>query len=443
MFPGRARRRRSPTAANGTPARRLGLWLTSLGTSLCADQVFFLALTWVAIQEGTPGQVGLVIAAASLPRLAILVFGGSLADRLNPKLLAAVSDFGRAAAVSIAVALVLLVDLRIWQLVGVAVAVGALDGFFMPAIGAIPALIVPSELMGRAGALRSVVQRVALATAGPISGAMIVWAGTAAGFATAAVLFLLSTASLVLLLGGDWTPARDRAAGDRDEADTAGGLPSGWGYVMGGFTVVRSHAVLPWLLLVVAALNLGFAGPVTAGLPLLAAQQGWGASGAGALMGGFGVGAAVTGLTLVFVDRVPRAGTLLLAGLTTMGLAITAFAETESFLLALADAVLLGLGSGVVSSIVYALLLTTTPVAALGRVMALVSITLEGTFPLSTFVTGVGIGRYGTDLAFAVGGGLLVVTAAAAATRPGVWRLESPITATSPAPDGERSTTSA
>ena len=432
MVPERARRRRSPRAANGTPARRLGLWLTSLGTSLCADQVFFLALTWVAIQEGTPGQVGLVVAAASLPRLAILVFGGSLADRLNPELLAAVSDFGRAAAVSVAVALVLLVDLRIWQLVVVAVAVGALDGFFMPAIGAIPALIAPSGLMGRAGALRSVVQRVALATAGPISGAMIVWAGTAAGFATAAVLFLLSVASLVLLLRGDWTAARGPAAG----------LPSGWGYLMGGFAVVRRHAVLPWLLLVVAALNLGFAGPVTAGLPLLAAQQGWGASGAGALMGAFGAGAAVTGLTLVFVGRVPRAGTLLLAGLATMGLAIAAFAGSESFRVALADAVLLGLGSGVVSSIVYALLLTTTPVAALGRVMALVSITLEGTFPLSNFVTGVGIGRYGTDLAFVVGGGLLVVTALAAATRRRIWRLESPDAATSPEPGEERSTTS-
>ena len=442
MVPERAGRRRSPRAANETPARRLGLWLTSLGTSLCADQVFFLALTWVAIQEGTPGQVGLVIAAASLPRLAILVFGGSLADRLNPELLAAVSDLGRAAAVGVAVALVLLVDLRIWQLVVVAVAVGALDGFFMPAIGAIPALIAPSSLMGRAGALRSVVQRVALATAGPISGAMIVWAGTAAGFATAAVLFLLSVAALVLLLRGDWTAARGPEAGGRDAGALAGGLPSGWGYLMGGFAVVRSNAVLPWLLLVVAALNLGFAGPVTAGLPLLAAQQGWGASGAGALMGAFGVGAAVTGLTLVFVDRVPRAGTLLLAGLATMGLAIGAFAVSESFLVALADAVLLGLGSGVVSSIVYALLLTTTPVAALGRVMALVSLTLEGTFPLSNFVTGVGIGRYGTDLAFVVGGGLLVVTALAAATRSRIGRLGSPVAATSPEPDEEWSTTS-
>ena len=65
-----------------------------------------------------------------------------------------------------------------------------------------------------------------------------------------------------------------------------------------GLTSARRDPVLPWLLLLVAGMNLGFAGPVTAGFPLLAAHSNWGAVGAGTLLGGFGLGAAVSGLGL-------------------------------------------------------------------------------------------------------------------------------------------------
>ena len=427
MLPVPTRARPGTTVAGGS-TRRLGWWLASLGTSLCADQVFFLALTWTAVQQGSPGQVGLVVAAASLPRLAILLFGGTLADRLNPRLLAAVADFGRALTVAAVAALVLSVDLRIWQLVVVAVAVGALDGFFMPAIGAIPAQIAPAELMGRAGALRSVVQRVALLLAGPISGGMIAWAGTAAGFGTAALLFVVSVTFLLLLVGSAAPASVPPLPGEEGAADPeqpATGRSSLTGDLVAGLAVVRRHPVLPWLLLLVAALNLGFAGPVTAGLPLLAAQQHWGASGAGALMGAFGLGAAVTGLTLVLVRRVPRAGSVLLVGLAGMGVSVAAFAAATDFGVALLIALALGLSSGVVSSIVYGLVLSTSPAAALGRVMALVSLTLEGTFPVSNYLTGLVAGSHGTGIAFVGGGVLMVLAAVAAATRPGIRRLET------------------
>jgi len=398
--------------------RRLALWLGSLGTSLCADQVFFLALTWAAIQVGTPGQVGVVVAAASLPRLVLLLLGGTLADRVNPRVLAAVSDAGRAVAVAAAVAVVLTVDLRIWQLVVVAVAVGALDGLFMPAIGALPASIAPPHLLGRVGALRAVAQRVALLLAGPISGALIAWAGIAAGLATAAALFLVSVTLLLLLPTRAAAPG---AAGHPVGTPAPGPAPTSFAAdLAAGLRVVRRDAVLPWLLLLIAALNLGFAGPVTAGLPLLAAEQHWGASGAGFLLGAFGIGAAATGLTLIFVRGLPRNGVVLLVAFAVQGLAIGAFAFAPGLLGALVDALLLGLGSGVVSSIVYGMLHTATPPAALGRVMALVSIALEATFPVSNYLTGVVVQVRGSDLAFLVGGGLLVVAAVAAATRPAI-----------------------
>lgn len=111
--------------------------------------------------------------------------------------------------------------------------------------------------------------------------------------------------------------------------------------------VLRRHPVLPWLLLLVAGLNFGFSGPVTAGLPLLADAENWGARGAGLLIGGFGLGALVTGLGLVFVRRIPRAGLVVLVAVTVMGAALAAVGFIPSFPAALAASVVLGLASGV------------------------------------------------------------------------------------------------
>ena len=71
-------------------------WAIGFGSSLLADQVFFLSLTWAALQLATPGQVGLVLAAGSVPRLLILLVGGAFADRASPKRIIVGTDSGRA-----------------------------------------------------------------------------------------------------------------------------------------------------------------------------------------------------------------------------------------------------------------------------------------------------------------------------------------------------------
>lgn len=405
--------------------RQLGWWLGSLGSSMCADQVFVLALTWAAIQVGTPVEVGAVVAAVSIPRIVLLLVGGTLADQMDARLLAVWSDIGRVAALAATVAVVLAVDLQIWHLVVIGVVVGALDGFFAPAIGAMPALIAPANLMGRVGGMRTVVQRVALLLAGPLAGGAIAWAGDVAGFATAAALFGLSVIFLLLI-----KPPRALTTPPTDPPPVEGQIPkpspppSFVADLTGGFAVLRQHRVVAWLLVVAAALNLGFAGPINAGLPLLADQQLWGASGAGLLLGAFGFGAAGTGLTIAALRHVPHAGAVMLTALTVMGAAIAAFALPTTLPAALTIAVVLGLASGTVGSILHSTLLTTTPAAALGRVMALLALTLEGAFPISTILTGLTTQTYGTDLAFLTGGAILILTAAAAAATPALRTLQ-------------------
>lgn len=403
------------TRAEHVPQRlNITGWLVGLGASFLADQVFFLALTWVAIRVGTPSEVGLVIAAASIPRIAILVVGGALADRANQKRLVVVTDAARAGVLVAATILVLATSTTTWHLVLVALAVGALDGLFLPAIGSLPVRLAPAESMGQVAALRTVTQRFVLLIGGPLAGVLIVWSGPSAAFAVSAALFVVSSSCLATL------KLRPQVSDDVESAPASESAPTGRTAAVGrfarevgaGLSLMKTNPRLRWLMILIAALNLGFAGPVTAGLPLLAAGQGWGATGAGLLLGAFGGGAAVTGLSLAFLKRIPYAGMASLGAVALMGGAFLGLSFSEAFVPAVAWSVFLGMGSGVCGTAVHALLLTLSKPSELGRVMGLLSITLEGVVPISLAVTGLIVQAASARGAFLAGAGLILLAVA-------------------------------
>ena len=174
-------------------------WLVGFGSSILADQVFFLALTWAVIQVGSPGQVGLVLAAGSVPRLLILVVGGAVADRVSPKRIIIGTDSGRAVVMAAAAAVLMLGSMEIAGLVVVALVIGALDGLFLPAVGALPGRIAEQHEMGRVAALRTVTQRSALLVGGPLAGWLIFLSGPSTAFWASAGLFAVSVGCLALV----------------------------------------------------------------------------------------------------------------------------------------------------------------------------------------------------------------------------------------------------
>ena len=175
--------------------------------------------------------------------------------------------------------------------------------------------------------------------------------------------------------------------------------------------------MLAGLLLLIAGMNLGFSGPFTAGIPLLAAGHGWGAHGAGLLVGAFGIGAAMSGLGLLLLRRVPRAGLVQLAAVLSMGLALAAVGVVTDLPLALAATIVLGLSSGVFGTVAYGLLLDVTPTAEVGRVMALLSLILEGTAGLSFLATGAIGSTWWAGATFLLGGLVIVASTVAGASR--------------------------
>lgn len=410
-----------------TPRVSLAGWVVGFGCSVLADQVFFLSLAWAAVQLGVPGLVGLVLAAGSVPRLLVLLLGGALADARSPKRIIIGTDSGRALVMAAAAAVLLLGDMNAWTLVAVAVAVGVLDGFFLPAVAALPVRIAPPHLMGRVSALRTVTQRVGMLGGGPLAGWLIHLFGPSAAFVGSAVLFTLSVGSLALVTVAPRRvdPAIPTPSPGGDRAHRQALLARTWAETVHGFRLVRRDRVLGGLLLLVAGMNLGFAGPFTAGIPLLSAADGWGARGAGLLIGAFGIGAAVSGLGLLFLRQVPRAGVVQLVTLLLMGLSIAAIGVVPGLAVALAAATVLGLSSGVLGTVVYALLLSVSPPGEVGRVMALLSLVLEGTAGLSFLLTGVLGTTVGPGTAFVLGGLLIVTTALVCATPSRLRRLQT------------------
>ena len=83
------------------------------------------------------------------------------------------------------------------------------------------------------------------------------------------------------------------------------------------------------VVVVLAILDFGFAGPTTAGVPLLAAEQGWGPGGIGWILGGFGVGAVATAAVLAWRRPTVRAGVVAAVGLTLMSVGLLALGLVE------------------------------------------------------------------------------------------------------------------
>jgi MFS family permease len=414
--------------------RSVSGWVVGYGASMLADQVFFLALTWAALQVGTPSEVGLVLAAGSIPRLLILLVGGTFADAKSPKRIIIGADGGRALVMAAAGVALTIGSMNISGLVVVALAVGALDGLFLPAVAALPVRIAPPHLMGRVSAMRTVAQRVGVFGGGPLAGWLIYMYGPSAAFYGSAALFAISVGSLALVTV---TPQPERADGDGDSSTpaSAGQMPPARRRVLAamrriaartaeGLHTVRHDPVLRWLLILIGGMNFGFAGPFTAGIPLLAAANGWGAHGAGLLIGAFGIGAAASGIALLFVKRVPRAGVVQLVGVLFMGLALAGVGTAATLPAAMAFALIVGLSSGLFGTVVYGLLLTAAPKAEVARVMALLALTLDGVAPISFLATGALSAAFGARWPFLIGGLIIVAATAAAATRPQLRALQ-------------------
>ncbi len=189
----------------------VGQLMSSLG-----DQVFAVALPWTVLAAtGDPIQVGLVLAAEAIPRVALLPIGGALADRITPRAVMVVADLGRAVVVA-ALAVTLLFGLpSLWIIALLAGLQGVGSGLFLPGSQAIVPRTVEDEEVSAANGLMQLILWLTLIV-GPVLGGAAIAIQPALAFLLDAATFVISA---ITLLGVSLRPPRSTATSVGNKSD--------------------------------------------------------------------------------------------------------------------------------------------------------------------------------------------------------------------------------
>ncbi|MFG2321848.1 MFS transporter [Streptomyces sp. NPDC048568] len=405
-----------PTAVAAHRDPNVLRWVAAYTVSMVGDMVFYLALSWAAVQNGTAAQAGIVTAVSAVPRALLMLGGGVVADRFGPRRVVIGSDAVRCGTVLAVAAVLFVTDPGLWLLALLAVVFGTVDAVFLPAVGALPARITTKDQLARVQGMRGLGIRFAAVVGAPLGGLGVAVGGSAAAFACAGLLIAVSVPLLVSVRVRELPP---------DEA-TPRDNTTAWRDLRAGLRHIRRHRVLGPLMITIALGDLGFVGPLNVGLTLLADERGWGASGMGWVLGGFGTGAGVAALLLTVRGRVPHAGLVAAGAIIPGAAAIAALAYAPGLPVAVGTAVLVGLLTGLSGAMCGALLQTQTDTAYLGRVTAVAGIVSLGIAPLSMPLSAAAIGVWGTGPVFVVSAVVCALGGVVALCAPGLRRAELP-----------------
>ncbi|MFI5691191.1 MFS transporter [Kribbella sp. NPDC051586] len=342
-------------------------WLAGSTLSVLGDTALFFALGWAATGIG-PRVAALVLTGFTLPRAVLLLLGGVLGDRIGPRrlLLACGATVGTACFL-----LAVAVGIRgssAGLLLTIAVVVGTVDAFALPAAGVLPRLFVPDDQLPRAMAQRTSATQLITLAGGPLSGLLVATIGLIGALVLDGLTFAVQFFVLLVLRPPyDVSPTqRDRQSVVREALD--------------GLRVAVGDPVLRMVLAVVA-LVAAFVLPVTSlCVPLLARSNGWAAGQAG-----FVVAGNVCGGLLVTV-LVARFGTFDRPGLTggigclVAAIGIAALTVAPSVPLAVGATLTQGVGVGLFTSHLAPVFVRSTPRSHLTRLQSLLS--LVQTVPL-------------------------------------------------------------
>ena len=187
------------------------LWLSQTASVLGDGLVLVAVGLFVTRLTGEPSDVGLVLAAYSVPLVVLVLFGGVLADRLPRRTLMVASDVARGVLHGVLALLILTGAVRVWHMVVIGVLFGTAEAFFRPAYTGLVPQTVPEEDIQAANALTGVSRELAQVISPALATALVLGVGGAAAFALDAATFALSAVLLLRITPRD--RGQDRAAG--------------------------------------------------------------------------------------------------------------------------------------------------------------------------------------------------------------------------------------
>ncbi len=396
--------------------RDFRLLFAGVSTSLLGDQFALIATPWLVLQlTGDPLALGLVLALEGIPRALFMLFGGAITDRFSPRIIMLASDIVRFLLAGLMAVVVFTGVVQMWMLYAFSLGFGLVAGFAVPAGNSIvPMLVKEKDLQAGNSIIMGVGQLVGFV--GPVVAGILIgkfsesFLGIGLAFGIDAVTFAISAVALWLMGSGGKLPSSTDAS-DKESI---------WTAIVTGLKYVWDDKALRLIFLVIAAVNFLFVGPVLVGVPVLADQRlAEGAVAFGLLMSGFAVGN-LGGFLLAGALPRPTGRTMrlfLIALLAVFGIAMGIVGFINLTWLDFGLMLLLGLGNGYVTIILFTWIQTRTPKTMLGRIMSLLMLSSAGLVPVSQAISGA-VGAWNLSLLFVSAGGLIMLVTSWTAFQP-------------------------
>ncbi len=377
-------------------SRNYRLFFAGQGISLIGTWMQQIAMIWLVYRlTHSAFLLGVVGFAGQIPTFLVAPFAGVLADRWNRHRTIVVTQTLSLLQAAILAILVLTGKAEVWHLVALAVVLGSINAFDMPARQSfIVQMIERKKDLANAIALNS-----AMVTATRLIGPSI--AGILIGAFGEGICFLVNAISYVAviaaLLAMRVAPPAERPSGGR----MIDGLREGFAYVA-GFTPVRNILFLLALI--------GFMGmPYHILMPVFAKDVlGGGAHTLGFLMGATGLGALAGTVHLALRKSIRGFGRIITTASMVFGAGLVAFSFSHVVWLSMILAFVAGLGLMAQMACSNTVIQTIVDDDKRGRVMSLFTMAFIGMAPFGSLFAGALASRIGAPRTLAIGGGFCV-----------------------------------
>jgi MFS family permease len=368
----------------------IGLLLSSVGS-----QFTTVAMAWQIYElTNSPLQIGLIGLVRAVPQVAMLLFGGLLADAMDRRRLMIATQASLFVVSGTLAFLTMTGRVTPLTLYGVTVFLALFSSLEAPSRHAIVTNLVPAEDLPRAMAISSTQRQIATIAGPSFAGLILAFAGPALCYAIDAISWLVMLTVLLLIRAE--LPQR---GGWRTVSLSALGI---------GCRFVWGHAVIfPFLMM---DLGVNIFGTVRSLYPIYARDiLAVGPQGLGVLYAASAAGALIGALGLSLFGQIRQAGRWILFGVTVYGLCLLGFAYSHwSWLSAL-----LLFGSGIGDTISAILRSTinqlSTPDELRGRMSSINSIFTNSGPQLGQFQAGALAAIIGAEMAAGAGAVIILL----------------------------------
>lgn len=345
---------------------------------------------------GSPLYLGLVATAASIPVLLFTLIGGVAADRFTKRSLIIVTQ-----ALSIIPALVLaiLTDLKligIWQIIVIALVLGTINAFDIPARQAFVAEMVHKGHLLNAIALNSAAFNSARIIGPVAAGLIIASMGITACFYINAISFLGVIAALFLIHEKGRPERTSEIMPEQSAGRPLGAAAAFLLDLLKGLRFVQKEKDILRIMLLVSIFSL-LGIPFVTFLPVFAESiLKVGAKGLGFMAGATGCGATAAALTIAFRRDIDRKGLFMYISGLIFASALLAFSFSRNYYVSVAILAFAGWGAISLFAVANSFIQLATPDALRGRVMSVYTLVFLGFAPVGNAIVGFMSNIFGT-----------------------------------------------